>query len=407
MEVVARDVVVLGGGPAGSITAALLSRAGVSVTLIERARFPRFHVGESLAPGSLTVLDELDLSDTCDERYIRKYGVRFMDCRTGRQQRYDYTEAGLGEGVYAWQVPRADFDERLLKKAREYGTDVREGCAAEDILVEQGRTTGVRALWEGQRIGFTARVLVDATGNDSLLATRLGHREAVAGMDRSVLCAHFVHATRNTDDTEGDLDAVLFPHGWVYNVPFLGDVNSVGAVCSSTWMRTRTRGETLDSFFQRTLEDASFAREMLSPATRLTPVQHLTGYAHRSSVRAGHGWLLVGDSAGFFDPMFCAGTHLAIAGAAEAATAVLDALAARDVSPERFTRYSNRIERAMDLYQGLTQSLYTGDLTEAIFSARTRAARQPLAAVLAGNVLGDDPPWRAALRAKYPIRKRA
>ncbi len=404
MEVTDHDAVILGGGPAGSVTAALLARAGADVVVLERARFPRYHLGESLAPMSLAVLENLGLRDALDARYIRKYGVRFMDCRTGRQQRYDYTEAAAGDGLYAWQAPRADFDARLLARARELGADVREGCAAEDVLFEHGRAAGVRARCEGEAVGFTARVVVDATGHDALLATRLGHRAAVAGLDRTALAAHYQHVTRATDDTEGDLDAVLFPHGWVWNVPFLGDVNSVGAVCSATWMRARARGESLEAFFGRTLDDAPIARAMLSPATRLTPVRAVADFAHRATARAGDGWLLVGDAAGFFDPLFCAGTHLAIAGAAEAAAAVLRCLADGDVSARRFDRYAARMDRAMDLYQGLTQALHAGDLTDALFEARTRSARQPLAAVLAGDVFGDDPPWRAALRARFPPR---
>ncbi len=405
MDVSRHDVVILGGGPAGSVAAALLARAGFDVVLLERARFPRYHLGESLAPCSLAVLDDLGLRDELDARYVRKYGVRFMDCRTGRQQRYDYTEASTGDDLYAWQVPRADFDARLLARAKELGADVREGHAVDDVLFEQGRATGVRARCDdGSAAGFSARIIVDATGHESLLATRLGLRAAVQGLDRTALVAHYQHVTRNTDDSEGDLDAVLFPHGWVWNIPFLGDVNSVGAVCSATWMRARARGESLEAFFARTLDDAPIVRTMLAPATRLTPVRAVSSFAHRATTRVGDGWLLAGDAAGFFDPLFCAGTHLAIAGAAEAFEAVSQALAEPSSEAAHLARYAARMDAAMDLYQGLTQALHAGDLTESLFEARTRSSRQALAAVLAGDVFGDDPPWRAALRGRFPVR---
>lgn len=406
MEVTSHDVAVLGGGPAGSVTAAILARAGADVVVLERERFPRFHLGESLAPASLAVLEAHGLAAGLDARYIRKYGVRFLDCRTGREQRYDYTDALPGERAYAWQVPRADFDAALLDRARGLGADVREGCAVEDILFEQGRAAGVRGRRaDGEREGVMARVIVDATGAEALVASRLGHRRPVAGVECTALSAHFRHVTRNTDDTEGDLDAVLFPHGWVWNVPFLGDVNSVGAVCSATWARSRARGETPEAFFDRTLDDAPIARAMLAPAARLTPVRATAGYAHRAAERAGDGWCLVGDAGGFVDPVFCAGTHLAIAGAAELAADLLAALATGEhVTAAHLARSTARIERALDLYQGLVQALHAGDLTDALFDARTRAARQPIAAVLAGDVLGDDPPWRAALRARFPPR---
>jgi flavin-dependent dehydrogenase len=406
MDLTTHDAVILGAGPAGCVTAAILARAGVDVVVLERERFPRFHLGESLAPASLRVLEAHGLAAGLDARYIRKYGVRFMDCRTGREQRYDYTDALPGDGAYAWQVPRADFDASLAARAREAGADVREGRAVEDILFEQGRATGVRARCDdGGREGVMARVIVDATGSEALVASRLGHRQPVAGVECTALSAHFRHVTRNTDDTEGDLDAVLSPHGWVWNIPFLGDVNSIGAVCSATWARSRARGETPETFFQRSLDDAPLARTMLAPATRLTPVRTSAGYAHRAAVRAGDGWCLVGDAGGFFDPIFCAGTHLAIAGAAELAADVLDALATREpFTAAHVARATTRIERAMDLYQGLVQALHAGDLTDALFDARTRSARQPIAAVLAGDVFGDDPPWRAGLRKRFPTR---
>jgi flavin-dependent dehydrogenase len=221
----------------------------------------------------------------------------------------------------------------------------------------------------------------------------------------TALSAHYRHVTRNTDDGEGDLDAVLFPHGWVWNIPFLGDVNSVGAVCSATWARARSRGETPEAFFERTLDDAPLARAMVAPAARLTPVRTTAGYAHRAAARAGEGWCLVGDAGGFFDPIFCAGTHLAIAGAAELAADLREALAGSGpVTAAQLARSTARIAGAMDLYQGLVQALHAGDLTDTLFDARTRAARQPIAAVLAGEVFGDDPPWRAALRARFPPR---
>lgn len=402
MEITRVDVVVMGGGPAGSVTAALLARAGASVVLLERERFPRFHLGETVTAASMTVLDALGLRDAMESRYLPQDGVRFTDARTGRSVRFDADDViarDLGTGFH---VPRADFDELLLRRARELGVDAREDVTVEDVLLEQGRATAVRARrGDGQREGFVAAVVVDATGLSALLATRVGARQPMPGFDRTALSAHFQGVDRDAE-FEGDFDVVTSPHGWAWNVPFFGDVSSLGALCSAKWSSTRARGESLERFLQRTLDDAPWLQARLAHATRLTPVRLSSGFSFRTTQRAGDGWVLVGDAGGFVDPLFGSGTHLAIAGAAEAASAVLDALAARDASAARFDAYTRRMQRADALYAGLARSFYVGDLTDALFELRDEVTRRGFASILAGDVFGDDPPWRAWWRARCP-----
>lgn len=404
MDVRAVDVVVMGGGPAGSVTAALVARAGASVAVIERERFPRFHVGESVAPGTLAVLDGLDLRAPLSEVYTARLGVRLTCARTGRTQRFAYDDAyaDLGPG---WIAPRAHLDDALLRRAAALGATVVAPASVEDVLFEAGRATGVRVVHpDGAREGFVAKVLVDATGQESLLAKRVGARDPIDGVDRTALHAHWHRAARREGDEAGDLDVVVTPHGWIWHAPLPGDIASVGALCSPAWARTRQRGESTEDFYARTLDDASPARSIVRRATRITPVKAASRFAFRAARRCGEGWILVGDAGGFVDPLFDAGMHLAVAGGAEAARAVLDALAADDASAKRFARYESRVRRAASLYEGLAQAFYAGTLPDAMFEARTRAARQPWASVLGGDVFGEDPPWRAALRARFPAR---
>jgi flavin-dependent dehydrogenase len=402
MEVHRAEVVVIGGGPAGSVTAGLLAQAGVRVMVLERAVFPRFHLGESLTPASVAVLDALDLGDALAARYLPRHAVTFTCARTGRVQRYAFDEAFAPVAPHGYQVPRADFDDLLLRRAAALGAEVYQGCTAEDVLFEQGRARGVRAVFpDGHTEGFLASLLVDATGRDTLVAARKGEKHPLPGFDRSALVAHYQHVARRDGDAEGDSDIILSPHGWVWSIPFDGEVNSLGAVCSAAWTAARSQGESLEAFFARTLDDADTARTMLAEATRLTPVRLVPQLAYGVEHLAGDGWLAVGDAAGFVDPLFCSGTHLAIAGAAAAASAILDALGARDVSAARFEGYARRIAQARDLYLDATRAFYAGDLADALLDGRTRTARQPMASLLAGDTLGDDPPWRAALRASF------
>ncbi len=396
------DVLVLGGGPAGAVTAALLARDGVDVTLLERARFPRFHLGESLAPAATAVLDDLGLRDTIDGRYLRKHGVAVQCARTGRQQRFRYDEAYEPGAALAWQVPRADFDDLLLRCARTHGAEVLEGHSADDVIFEDGCARGVIALREeGQRIEVRARLIVDATGQDALLAGRRGDRHPVAGMERTALSAHFRDVARTRGETEGDLSLILFPHGWIWNIPFLGEVSSVGALCANSWMRARQPAEALESFFDRTIEDASFAREALANATRLTPVLANAGLSWRANRRVGEGWITVGDAGGFTDPLLCAGTTLAIVGAARAASAIRDALDHGDVSAARFAPFARALDDASDLFLGTTRSLYADELSEVLLGGGARGDRRAFSSILAGDVFGDDPPWRAAWRERF------
>lgn len=403
MQVSTFDVAVLGAGPAGSATAALLALRGLRVVLLERERFPRFHIGESLAPHVTPVLSALGLAESLSAKYLAKHAVRFLCCRTGRQQRYGYDEASDATHTVAWQVPRADFDAMLLDRATALGVTVKQPYAVEDVLFEGGRASSVRGRHaDGTREGFSARAVVDATGRDALISTRVGRKNPIAGLDRTALFAHFQRVPRQSGREEGTLDIITFPHGWIWNLPLRGEVNSVGAVVSPAWIRARRSGEALERFFERTVDDAPIAREMLSAASRITPLQAASSLAYAPDHRAGNGWLSVGDAAGFIDPLFCSGTTLALRGAALAADAVADALAQNDVSAARFSDYTRALSHASDLYLAVTRAMYSGDLGDALFEARTRAARSPFAAVLAGDVFGPDPAWRAPLREHPP-----
>jgi flavin-dependent dehydrogenase len=379
------------------------ARDGVDVTVLERARFPRFHLGESLSPAAAAVLDDLGLRDSVDGRYLRKHGVALRCARTGRQQRFRYDEAFEPGAGLAWQVPRADFDDLLLRAARSFGAEVVEGCAAEDVLFDDGAAAGVIARREdGRQVTVRARLVVDATGQQALLAGRRGDRHPVGGMERTALSAHFRNVARPSGEAEGDLELILFPHGWIWSIPFLGEVSSVGALCANDWMRARQPAEALETFFDRTVDDASFARDALAAATRLTPVRAHAGLSWRANRRVGDGWITVGDAGGFADPLLCAGTTLAIGGAARAAAAIRAALDRADLSAGGFADYARGLDAASELFLGTARSLYAEELSEVLLGGAARADRRAFASILAGDVFGDDPPWRAAWRQRFP-----
>ncbi len=402
-----RDVVILGGGPGGSTLASFLAKRGRAALLLERDRFPRFHIGESLLPHSCDVFRDLGLQDKLDARFIRKYGARFHD-QQRRTVRYRFAEAFEQGFDFAYQVPRADFDHLLLQHAVELGAEVREEWEATDVLFDGDRATGVRAQPRGrpeESVEIRARVVVDATGRDALLASRSRRKARVAGLDKTALFTHYRGVPRADGEEAGDIHIIVFDHGWFWLIPFLDGTTSVGAVCSSEWLRTRRPGESLDAMFDRTAALSPVAADAIAGAERLRPVAALADFSYRIDQLAGDGWLFVGDAAGFLDPLFSTGAHLAIKGAELAAQAIDAALTRGTPSRADFVAYESALRYAVDLFLGIVQGFYRGPVQVAIFEANQRATmRRLITSILSGDVFhGELPPaWASFVRRQYP-----
>jgi flavin-dependent dehydrogenase len=405
-----RDVIILGGGPGGSTLAALLSEKGRDVLVLERDKHPRFHIGESLLPHSREVFQRLGIEPKLEERFIRKYGARFLCSNTRRISSYSFADAFDPTYEYAYQVPRADFDHLLFKHAAERGAEMREEWEAVDIVYEGSRAVGVRARSvangvKGETATLRARVVVDATGRDTMLASRMRRKAPVAQLDKTALFTHYTGAFREEGIHEGNIQIIIFDHGWFWVIPFRGELTSVGAVCSAEWIKSRPKGESLDAFFDRTVECSSFAKEMLVGAVRKRPVLALADFSYRIDQLAGDGWLFVGDAGGFLDPLFSTGAHLAVKGAELAATAIDDALTKGDVSRAAFVEYEKAIRYAVDLFLGVVQGFYAGEFRETIFEQNQRPTmRKLITSILSGDVFHHEkkPAWAAFVQERYP-----
>ncbi|MBX3208484.1 MAG: tryptophan 7-halogenase [Labilithrix sp.] len=414
----------IGGGPGGSVCAAQLARLGRSVVVLERAAFPRFHLGESLLPRSLPVLDEIGVLDAVKARFILKYGARFHDDLRGRKDRFSFDAAWKPAVDHAFQVPRDAFDALLLDHARACGADVRERWSAERVVTdERGRAVGVDAIAaDGAARRIDARFVVDASGRDALTARAGGTTSKIAGLDQTALYAHYEGVPRQGGKLEGDIDIVLFASGaaraaeaagdaatsdseltragerpnWFWFIPFADGRTSVGAVVSRAWMRERRArlggaGDVATALFEVAVSESPTAAELLAGARCLWPsVEATADFSYRVRETSGDGWLAVGDAGGFIDPLFSTGAHLAMIGGKLAADAIASALDAPDDERQIVGAWEEAVRAGAETFILAVQAFYAGPLVGYLFAEDKHSAlRRSITSLLAGDVFGD------------------
>lgn len=408
------DVVVIGGGPGGSVCAAQLVRRGLSVVVLEKATFPRFHLGESLLPQSLAVLDEIGILPTIEGRFIHKYGARFHDDTHNKKDRFSFDGAWKPELDHAFEVPRDVFDKLLLDHAASCGASVREGWIAKRVLRdENGRASGVAAVSpDGETVDISARFVVDASGRDALTAHASKSTSKIENLDQTALYAHFENVPRQPGKLEGDIDIVLFSSGegrrpnWFWFIPFKDGRTSVGAVVSRTWMRERRARlgaaddtEQLDvasSLFDMAVAESSTATSLLATAKCAWPRKQATAdFSYRVREMKGPGFISIGDAGGFIDPLFSSGAHLAMTGAKLGADAIARVLTETGGSSEEemaiLEAWEARVRAAGETFILAVQSFYTGPLVDLLFAEDKHAAlRRSITSLLAGDVFSDS-----------------
>lgn len=385
-----REVVVVGGGPAGAATAGFLARAGRDVLVLERERFPRFHIGESLLPASVPILRRLGVAERLDEvGFQRKWGAHFAFRRLGKVRSIEFARAIGAPAARAWQVRRADFDQLLLEHARSLGAEVREQTAVRQVLVEGTRAVGVE-LEDGSVI--EAAVVVDATGRDTLLGAQLGLRERDPVLRQAALFAHFEGPGPDLGRDGGDILVVADGGSWWWLIPLDAGTTSVGVVLPAEAMRARG-GRSLEELFDQLVAGIPEVAEPLGRARRSSQVWPAADFSYRLRSFSGDGWVAVGDAGAFLDPVFSSGVHLALDGAEGAAAVIAKGLARRGtVLASDFARWERRLRRGLDrfrrfivgFYDPAFARVYTGDPPLDFF-------RNGIVSILSGRVFDRHP----------------
>ncbi|MGH8282616.1 MAG: NAD(P)/FAD-dependent oxidoreductase [Gammaproteobacteria bacterium] len=337
------DVLVIGGGPGGSTVSTLLARQGWSVMQLEKTRHPRFHIGESLLPMNLPVLERLGVLDKVRALGVYKPGADFEADDACGYRTYAFARALGDSPPHAFQVWRQDFDQMLFEHARAQGVDAREGAEVMTLVQRGSRDsiTGVRTD-DGRTYRVQARYVLDASGRDAFLASRKKLKRKNSEHQSAAIFGHFRGAEYRPGEDKGNISLYNFEHGWMWMIPLPDGVMSVGAVCRPDYLKQR-RGKSHDFFFETLkLNPALWGR--LGQATLIGDEVRVTGnYSYDASTIGGPGWMLVGDAFAFLDPVFSSGVYLAMSGAERTAQVVNIALR----EPAREAAKQRRLERRL------------------------------------------------------------
>jgi flavin-dependent dehydrogenase len=378
------DVLVVGGGPAGATAATFLSRGGLSVALVEREPFPRFHIGESLLPANLPVLKRVGVLDqVMAHGFLRKYGAAFSDQESGREYTFYFGE-GKSWPPYSFEVQRTEFDQLLLEHAaRQPRVSLFQPATVTRVQLDVDGVTACLAQ-DGGSGGIRARFLVDASGRDAFLASRFGRRRPVPGLGKVAIFAHFKGARRWAGREEGNIRIHVFEDGWFWWIPFAGDVTSVGCVLHAR--TARGREGSLPELFDAMIERCHRVHEGLQGAERITPVHTAANFSYTVEPAVGDRFLCVGDAAAFVDPIFSTGVFVAMQSAEVAAAAILEAFRLNRFKAARFAGFERTVERGLDPYVRFIRLYYDPSFLEVFLHPRERAGMlDAVTGVLAGG----------------------
>jgi flavin-dependent dehydrogenase len=384
------DVAVIGGGPAGSTAAALLARRGHKVVALEKARHPRFHIGESLLPMNLPVFERLGVLDKVRALGVFKAGADFEAANERGYNTYAFSRAIGTSPPHAFQVWRQDFDQMLYQHARECGADAREGH--EVLSVEQAgpRETHLEVRTdEGRGYRLEARYVVDASGRDAFLAAKRKLRRKNDQHQSAAIFGHFRGAQVRAGEDAGNISIYRFDYGWMWMIPLPDGVMSIGAVCRPQYLKQR-KGGTVD-FLLATLRQNSNLWQRVERAELIGEVRVTGNYSYDSRQMGGPGWVLIGDAFAFLDPVFSSGVYLAMSGAEQAA-AVVDAALREPRRESALLRKLEKRQRAGMARFSFFIYRFNGPVMRQMFSAprNTWQLEQAVISMLAGDLF-DTP----------------
>lgn len=358
------DVVVIGGGPAGSTAATIVAQSGLSVRLLERDKFPRFHIGESFMPDTYWILRRLGMLDKMkSSRNVQKYSVQFVNDKGTESQPFYFFENNPHESSQTWQVLRSEFDELLLNNAREHGVDVREEARVLDVHFDGDRQKGVRVKYaDGTEVTLTPKVVIDASGQSSLIGNKLKLRTADDKLKKATVWSYFKGAKREPGRLDEGATLVLQlkqKKGWFWYIPQHDDIVSVGVVADLDYI-FQNKNATLEEIFNREVDNCTAVKQRIAGSTRVADFRTTKDYSYRSNRCSGEGWVLCGDAYGFLDPIYSSGLQLAFRSGSMAADAVIQGIRSNNTSAAQLGAWGPDFMKGMDRIRQLVYAFYEG-----------------------------------------------
>lgn len=356
------QVVVIGGGPAGSTVSTLLAQQGVRVRLYERERFPRFHIGESLIPETYWVFERLKMLDKMKASpFVKKYSVQFISATGKMSAPFYFQDNKPHECSQTWQVIRSEFDQMMLNNAREQGVEVRQPARVLEVLFDGKRAVGVRVQEDGKAVEeVRAPVVVDASGQSTMLQNRLKLRLWDPVLNKGAIWTYYRGAYRDTGRDEGATIVIQTTNrqGWFWYIPQHDDTISVGVVAPFDYL-FKGRGSH-EQTYKEEVEACPAVKERVSMGKPVTGYFATKDYSYRSKEVAGDGWVLVGDAFGFLDPLYSSGVLLALKSGELAADAIAEGLKKGDTSAGQLGRWGDGFNKGVDRMRRLVCEYYDG-----------------------------------------------